>query len=62
MYENSTEAVTHNKDYAAALAMAYVPMQKWSKPYDPDAGLSRGTVFPELDLPFLGMEGLSNDA
>ena len=33
-------------------AMAYVPWQQWKTPYDPAKGLSRGTIFEELDLPF----------
>lgn len=36
------------------LAMAYVPFQQWGETYDDDKALSRGTLFPELDLPFLG--------
>ena len=36
------------------LAMAYVPMQQWQKLYTPDVGLLRGTLFAQLDLPFLG--------
>lgn len=36
------------------IAMAYVPFQKWEKPYDMDTGLARGTVFPSLDKPFIG--------
>lgn len=32
------------------IAMAYVPMQKWQELYDPASGLSRGTIFRELDL------------
>ncbi len=40
------------------LAMAYVPMQKWRDLYDVDVGLSRGTVFSELDLPFLGKRAI----
>lgn len=40
------------------LAMAYVPFQTWEKPYDMAAGLSRGTVFPSLDKPFIGKEAL----
>ncbi len=36
--------------------MAYVPYQLWSEPYDADTGFSRGTMFPELDLPFAGGE------
>ena len=36
------------------LAMAYVPMQKWNETYEPAMALARGTLFPELDKPFLG--------
>ncbi|MBU5450355.1 spore coat associated protein CotJA [Acetivibrio sp. MSJd-27] len=38
--------------------MAYVPMQMWNKTYDPDVGICRGTIFPELDLPFIGEEAV----
>ena len=41
------------------LAMAYVPMQQWRKLYSPEEALRRGTMFEELDLPFLGEEGVS---
>ena len=34
------------------VAMAYVPWQQWKTPYDPAKGLSRGTIFEDLDLPF----------
>lgn len=34
-------------------AMAYVPMQQWQQTYDLGLALSRGTIFPELDLPFV---------
>lgn len=40
------------------LAMAYVPVQKWRNLYDCDVALSRGTMFSELDLPFLGGQGV----
>lgn len=40
-----------------ALAMAYVPWQKWQQPYDFDKSLMVGTIFPDLDLPFLGYQG-----
>ncbi|MBR6045514.1 MAG: spore coat associated protein CotJA [Ruminococcus sp.] len=43
------------------LAMAYVPFQTWQKTYDSDAALSRGTLFPCLDLPFIGEEAARND-
>ncbi len=36
------------------IAMAYVPWQQPGTLYDADKGLSRGTLFPELDKPFLG--------
>lgn len=36
------------------VAMAYVPMQQWSQTYNLSDGLSRGTIFPCLDLPFYG--------
>lgn len=35
-------------------AMAYVPMQPWEKTYDAEKALQVGTIFPSLDLPFLG--------
>lgn len=41
------------------LAMAYTPMQQWKSTYSPQEGLSRGTIFPELDLPFEGRTVLS---
>ena len=40
------------------LAMAYVPMQKWQKLYEPDVAFERGTIFSELDLPFLGRRAI----
>lgn len=41
-----------------SLAMAYVPYQQWEKPYEEEVGLSRGTVFPSLDKPFIGEEAV----
>ena len=37
-----------------ALAMAYVPWQEWGALYDEEQALCRGTLFPDLDKPFLG--------
>lgn len=34
------------------VAMAYVPWQQWQPTYPPERGLARGTIFPDLDLPF----------
>ncbi len=40
----------------APLAMAYVPIQQSIKPmYNNAEALSRGTLFPGLDLPFMNM-------
>ena len=36
------------------LAMSYVPFQKWRDLYSAEVGLERGTIFSELDKPFLG--------
>ena len=35
------------------VAMAYTPIQRWNQVYDKERGLTRGTIFPELDLPFV---------
>ena len=42
----------------APLAMAYVPMQVWRNLYSARDALAQGTLFSELNLPFLGREGL----
>lgn len=36
------------------LAISYVPMQQFNETYDGLTALQRGTIFPELDLPFCG--------
>jgi hypothetical protein len=50
MNENMTN---YDRQY---LAISSVPMQwaDWSKVYEPDTALEAGTLFPELNLPFLG--------
>ena len=35
------------------VTMAYVPWQRWHDTYDLCKGLNAGTIFPELDKPFL---------
>lgn len=39
------------------IAMAYVPWQEWRALYAPEKGFHRGTIFEELDKPFLGKGG-----
>ncbi len=36
------------------LAMAYVPIQQLGNTYDAENGLCEGTIFPELNKPFIG--------
>lgn len=40
-----------------AIAMAYVPWQEWKKLYPVEKALCRGTIFEELDKPFMGIGG-----
>lgn len=35
------------------VAMAYVPWQSLNTVYEPEGGLCRGTIFPELDKPWM---------
>ena len=42
-----------------SLAMGFVPYQAWETPYANDVAISRGTIFPSLDKPFLGECALS---
>lgn len=42
------------------VGMAYVPFQSWETPYDSETALSRGTIFPSLDKPFIGEEAVKN--
>lgn len=35
------------------IAMGHIPWQQWQQTYALDRGLVRGTIFPELDLPFV---------
>ena len=41
-----------------SLAMAYVPWQTWQDIYEAEKALERGTIFCELDKPFLGRGGV----
>ena len=41
-----------------SLAMAYVPWQMWRDIYEAEKGFCRGTIFQELDKPFLGKGGV----
>lgn len=41
-------------EYELPLAIATVPMQKWRLTYAPEKALKAGTMFAELNLPFVG--------
>ena len=41
-------------DTGMVVAMAYVPVQEWGDIYSEEVALSNGTLFPDLDKPFLG--------
>lgn len=36
------------------IAMAYVPWQYWNEVYSVETAICRGTIFPDLDKPFMG--------
>lgn len=40
------------------LAIAYVPMQRWQLLYEENIALDRGTIFRDLDKPFIGEEAV----
>lgn len=40
------------------IGMGYVPWQQWRELYEPAKALQAGTIFAELDKPFLGMRGV----
>jgi len=39
---------------SAPLCMVYITGQRWGELYSIEEGFRRGTVFPELDLEFMG--------
>ena len=44
-----------------ALAMGFVPDQIWQNVYNDDVALARGTIFADLDKPFIGEEAVQCD-
>ena len=55
--QNSRDRASCSVD-GCPLAMAYVPWQMWRDIYEPCKALETGTIFAELDKPFLGMRGV----
>ena len=54
-YQNGCRPFLQGEEYP--VAMAYVPWQYWNAVYDLEKGLAYGTIFPELNKPFLGVSG-----
>ncbi len=67
MAEKQTVCVGKEGGYEAipqklySLAMAFVPQQTWQDIYECNVALARGTIFADLDLPFIGEEAVSNE-
>lgn len=54
--ENPNTHTTPNRSWGLEgypLASVYAPLQEWKNVYETELGFSRGTIFKELDLPFL---------
>ena len=45
---------SYRYDGCGVIGICYVPMQGWEQIYDEDTAFSAGTIFPSLNLPFLG--------
>lgn len=39
------------------LAMCYVPMQELNELYPENTAFEKGTIFPDLEFPFIGKKG-----
>lgn len=46
----------NNTDYISnmPIGMAYVPWQHWNEIYDIEIGFHNGTIFPDLNKPYMG--------
>ena len=56
MNQNQMQTVPEIPARLLAPAMVFVPPQPFGTPYEPALAFSRGTIFPALDLPFVGEE------
>jgi len=54
MPNDNAQNSSDNYEYVSQLPLAfpYVPMQRFQNRYSDEAAIVRGTMFPELDLPF----------
>lgn len=51
---DNTASLQNDPLRGLAVGIGYVPWQQWECVYNVEEGLSRGTIFPSLDLPFYG--------
>ena len=54
---DNLNAIPYNqlfKENKFSYAMAFVPFQPWQNLYEPEVGFTRGTIFVDLDKPFIG--------
>ena len=56
--QTPTSMMRRDSWHDMSLAMAYVPWQTWRDIYDAEKGFHKGTIFQELDMPFLGKGGV----
>lgn len=50
---NAMQPPNDSSESMPVLAMAYVPMQRLNSMYEPEDGFIIGTIFPELDKPWM---------
>lgn len=55
--ERSSGTCMHDPLNGLPIAMAYVPWQEFKDLYSAEKAFCRGTIFEELDKPFLGKGG-----
>lgn len=57
-YEGTKAAERRELEQLAGrrLARAYVPFQRYTRRFDPDEGLAKGTIFPDLYSPYRASE------
>ena len=53
-YKSDDDYDNYRYDDCGVIGICYVPMQRWEQIYDEDTAFSVGTLFPSLNLPFLG--------
>lgn len=56
---NSKSSLNQIDDFP--IAMSYTPWQQFSKTYSHEEALCKGTLFPELDKPFMKGRVIYND-